>query len=69
MSDIVHPTARGKVMAAFSVGPFAGPTMAPLISGYMNVAGVSWRWVFWVQTIFAGFCLALSAFIQPETYR
>lgn len=69
MADIVHPAFRGKVMAGFTVGPFAGPTVAPIISGWMNVAGVSWRWVFWFQTILAGVCLALSVVMQPETYR
>jgi len=34
----------------------------------MAVAGVSWRWGFWVLTMFAGLCLALIFFTTPETY-
>jgi hypothetical protein len=51
----------------------------PLLSGikpdgwadryrYIHVAGVNWRWVYWILTIFAGFCFALVAFALPETY-
>ncbi|KAK7681592.1 hypothetical protein QCA50_015325 [Cerrena zonata] len=68
MSDVVTPAMRGQVMAVFTVCPFAGPAVAPIISGWMDVAGVNWVWVFWFQTIFAGFCLFLTVVAQPETY-
>ena len=42
-------------MALFTLAPFAGPSFSPTVSGFMSVAGVSWRWVFWVLTLFAGF--------------
>ena len=45
---------RGKALALFTLAPFAGPSLGPTVSGFMAVSGVSWRWVFWVQTIFAG---------------
>lgn len=68
MSDVVSPAMRGQVMAIFTVCPFAGPAVAPIISGWMDVAGVNWVWVFWFQTIFAAFCLFLSVVAEPETY-
>lgn len=34
----------------------------------MSTAGVSWRWIFWVLTMFAGVCAALIFFTVPETY-
>ena len=34
----------------------------------MSVAGVSWRWLFWVLTIFAGLCTLILAVTLPETY-
>jgi len=35
----------------------------------MTVAGVSWRWVFWILAIFAGSCTILVFFTVPETYE
>ncbi|CAL1712914.1 unnamed protein product [Somion occarium] len=61
--------ARGRALAGFTLAPFAGPSMAPLVSGWMNVAGVSWRWVFWLQTIVAGAALILVVFALPETFK
>ena len=52
----------------FTLAPFAGPAIGPTISGFMSVAGVSWRWVFWLLTFFSGFCLFLIVFTIPETY-
>ena len=69
MSDVVTAAARGRVMAAFTVGPFAGPAIAPLISGWMDVAHVNWKWVFWFQTILAAVSFAFSIVAQPETYK
>ncbi|KAG8682468.1 hypothetical protein FRC09_016756, partial [Ceratobasidium sp. 395] len=40
----------------------------PTVAGYMSVAGVNWRWVFWMLTIFAGVCTVLLFFTLPETY-
>ncbi|EIW63711.1 MFS general substrate transporter [Trametes versicolor FP-101664 SS1] len=68
MSDVWDADTRGKAMALFALAPFAGPTIGPTVSGFMAVAGVSWRWVFWLLTMFAGTCLVLVIFTLPETY-
>lgn len=68
MADIWDADTRGKALALFTLAPFAGPSLGPTVSGFMAVSGVSWRWVFWVQTIFAGVCLLLVIFTLPETY-
>ena len=47
---------RGKALGFFTLAPFAGPALGPTVSGFMSVAGVQWRWVYWVMTIFAGVC-------------
>ena len=59
---------RGKALALFAVAPFAGPALGPIVSGFMSVAGVHWRWVFWVMTIFAGVCGILLLLTVPETF-
>ncbi|RPD64093.1 MFS general substrate transporter [Lentinus tigrinus ALCF2SS1-7] len=68
MADIWDADTRGKALALFTLAPFAGPSLGPTVSGFMAVSGVSWRWVFWVQTIFAGVCLLFVIFTLPETY-
>ena len=67
MSDIWDAGTRGEALAYFALAPFAGPTLGPLVSGFMAVSGVDWRWVFWLLAIFAGVCLVLVVFTLPET--
>jgi MFS family permease len=55
-------------MAFFVISPFAGPALGPIVGGYVEVAGIAWRWVFWILAIFTGFCLFLAIFVIPETY-
>ena len=68
ISDMWDPNTRGKALGFFTLAPFAGPALGPTVSGFMNVAGVNWRWVYWVMTIFAGVCTVLIFFTVPETY-
>jgi MFS family permease len=68
LADIWDNETRGTAMAIFIISPFAGPALGPIVGGYIEVAGVSWRWVFWVLTILAGVCLLLAVFVIPETY-
>ncbi|KAG8980119.1 hypothetical protein FRB90_007820, partial [Tulasnella sp. 427] len=68
LADLWDADTRGKAMAFFTLAPFAGPALGPIVSGYIDVAGASWRWLFAVLTIFAGFCLFLVVFAIPETY-
>ncbi|KAI0307922.1 major facilitator superfamily domain-containing protein [Multifurca ochricompacta] len=69
VGDIWDAKTRGKAMLLFAVSPFAGPALGPVVAGWIAVGGASWRWVFWVLTMFAGFCLALVLFTLPETYK
>jgi MFS family permease len=55
-------------MAIFVITPFAGPTLSPIIGGYVSVSGISWRWLFWILVIFSGVCYAVILFGIPETY-
>lgn len=48
---------RGKALALFTLAPFAGPALGPTVGGYMTVAGVSWRWLFWLLTMFVSLSL------------
>ncbi|GAA6063686.1 hypothetical protein JCM10212_003353 [Sporobolomyces blumeae] len=68
IADLWDADRRGDALAIFSLMPFAGPAMAPIISGYMEVTGTDWRWIFWVLLIFAGVCGVGIIFILPETF-
>lgn len=68
ISDIWGPDTRGKALAIFTLAPFAGPALGPTVAGFIVVSGQSWRWTFWVMTIFAGVCLLQIVFTMPETY-
>lgn len=50
IADLWGPERRGDAMAIFALMPFAGPALAPICSGFMQVSGVSFRWIFWVLT-------------------
>lgn len=68
ISDIWDAKERGTALAIFTVAPFAGPGIGPVVSGYVVLAGISWRWLFWILTIFAGVCWLQIVFTIPETY-
>lgn len=68
ISDIWDASTRGKAMALFTVAPFAGPALGPIVGGYISTSGVDWRWLFWVLTLFAGVCLIGIVLFLPETY-
>lgn len=68
ISDIWDAKTRGKALAFFTLAPFAGPSLGPTVGGFMAVAGVDWRWLFWLLTIFSGVCWVLIVFTHPETY-
>ncbi|KAG8921875.1 hypothetical protein FRC01_014798, partial [Tulasnella sp. 417] len=59
---------RGKALAPFTLAPFAGPAIGPIVGGYIDVGGASWRWLFWVLALFASAYFFLILFTVPETY-
>lgn len=68
LADIWNTDERGTAMSFYGLAPFSGPSVAPLISGFIQVSGTSWRWLYWVLCIFAGACGVLVLFGLPETY-
>lgn len=68
IADIWDADVRGKALALFTLAPFAGPAIGPIVGGYIDVGGASWRWLFWVLAMFAAVCFFLVLFTIPETY-
>lgn len=55
-------------MVAFSLCPFIGPGLGPLIAGFINEK-LHFRWTFYVMVIWTCSVLILMSLFVPETYR
>lgn len=53
-------------MSIFSLGPFNGPILGPLIGGFVFESR-GWRWTNWIVLILAGVALAMMLSVK-ETY-
>lgn len=67
ISDIIPPASRGTALSIYSVAPLLGPTIGPVIGGFLAEAK-GWRWTFWVLAILAGFITIASFVGLRETY-
>ncbi|KAM0172632.1 hypothetical protein ACHAPC_010693 [Botrytis cinerea] len=67
LADLWRTEERGVPMAAFSAAPFIGPAIGPLIGGFLSDAA-GWRWLYYIQIIFAFIVWILITFTVPETY-
>ncbi|KAI1860346.1 uncharacterized protein JN550_011612 [Neoarthrinium moseri] len=52
VGDMFHPEQRGLAAGIWGLGVVIGPTLGPLVGGYL-AATIGWRWTFWV-TLIAG---------------
>ncbi len=66
ISDIWDNEERGFAIALFPAAPYGGPVLGPIVGGFVGET-VGWRWIFWVQMIFAG-VMAIFKCTIPETY-
>lgn len=55
-------------MAFFTAAPFVGPSMGPLIGGFINYY-THWRWTYYVLIIFSFVLFLAIVFLVPETFR
>ncbi|GME24713.1 Sugar transporter [Neofusicoccum parvum] len=67
ISDVWAPHERAIPMAIMVCAPFLGPSLGPLIGGFV-AEGKGWRWTQWVILFFTAAFLA-PAFFMRETYR
>lgn len=51
IGDMFSASDRALAMSLFALAPFAGPVLGPIAGGFIG-ENVSWRWLFWVLTIF-----------------
>ncbi|KAM7188501.1 major facilitator superfamily domain containing protein [Naviculisporaceae sp. PSN 640] len=67
MSDMYPKSNRGRSLAIASFLPYFGPALGPILGGLL-AEFVSWKWVFWIMSMFSGFLAIVSTFFIPETY-
>ncbi|KIY65609.1 MFS general substrate transporter [Cylindrobasidium torrendii FP15055 ss-10] len=68
IADVWSAVDRGTAMALFTASVSLGPVFGPIVAGFIASSDVSWRWIYWVMMIYAGFCTAVVFFLLPETY-
>ncbi|EIN07314.1 MFS general substrate transporter [Punctularia strigosozonata HHB-11173 SS5] len=66
ISDVWDNNERGFAIALFAAAPYGGPVLGPIVGGFVGET-VGWRWILWVNMIFAG---VVACFIMtiPETF-
>ncbi|KAJ6562912.1 major facilitator superfamily domain-containing protein [Mycena sp. CBHHK59/15] len=66
ISDIWDNNERGLAVAIFAAAPYGGPVLGPIVGGFVGEK-LGWRWILWINMIFAGVVVILCATI-PETF-
>ncbi|CDR44381.1 CYFA0S14e02432g1_1 [Cyberlindnera fabianii] len=67
ISDIWEFEMMGLAMAGFCLAPFLGPTLGPVIGGFV-AENKGWKWTMWVNLMVAGVIL-VPVLLTPETYK
>ncbi|KAJ5983140.1 hypothetical protein N7481_005239, partial [Penicillium waksmanii] len=68
MADIWDPVDRAVAIAMFSAATFLGPTLGPIVGGFVTDSYLGWRWTAWLTLIASSFFGLLALIIVPETY-
>ncbi|CAK4032952.1 MFS multidrug transporter [Lecanosticta acicola] len=68
LADFFDPVNRGVAMAIFCAATFIGPTLGPILGGFITMSYLGWRWTQWIQLIMAVLMGTIGFFVIPETY-
>ncbi|RCH98226.1 hypothetical protein CU098_010569, partial [Rhizopus stolonifer] len=68
ISDLFPTETRGNAIAYFAAAPYAGPVLGPIVGGWVGVGTGNWRWIYWVNMMFAGVVWIIICLL-PETYH
>ncbi|KAG6001298.1 hypothetical protein E4U21_004512 [Claviceps maximensis] len=68
LSDLFARTELQAPMALFSASPFVGPSLGPVLGGFINY-NVSWRWTYYVLLLWSGAVWVAIVMFVPETYH
>lgn len=68
VSDVFRRDQIQAPMAIISLSPFIGPSMGPLLGGFINYY-THWRWTYYTMLIWSFVLYVLIIFLAPETYH
>jgi len=68
LADFFGPVDRGVAVSLFGAATFIGPTMGPILGGFITMSHLGWRWTQWIQLIMAALFGVIGVIIIPETY-
>ncbi|KAL5592784.1 hypothetical protein FOBRF1_013092 [Fusarium oxysporum] len=67
IADMFPTKERGIAMAIFAMAPFLGPSIGPIIAGFLNQS-TGWRWVAGLMTCLTGTLWIIISLSVRETY-
>ncbi|CAK7565782.1 MAG: hypothetical protein SEPTF4163_003709 [Sporothrix epigloea] len=67
IADMFSAADRGLATAVFAAAPFLGPSLGPIVAGFLGDAA-GWRWVEGLMAIFTGVMVMVGGLVVPETY-
>ncbi|KAK3938503.1 putative fluconazole resistance protein 1 protein [Diplogelasinospora grovesii] len=67
IADMFQASERGLATAVFATAPFLGPSIGPIVGGFLGEAK-GWRWVEGLMAIFTGALWIICSLLVPETY-
>lgn len=69
LADFWDPATRGIAMCGFASATFTGPTIAPIVGGFITISYLGWRWTAYITLIMGAFFGILGFVVIPETYH
>lgn len=66
IADLFQVSERGGAMTIWMLGPMVGPSIAPVIGGFV-AESIGWRWVNWIAFIPATIAVAAMFVLNRET--
>ena len=67
IADVFGPEHRGVAISVYAACPFLGPTMGPMIGGFLSPSA-GWRWLMGFLALYSGTFTILGILLIPETY-
>lgn len=68
LADVFPKNEMTVPLLLYTISPFVGPGVLPLISGFINTY-LYFRWTFYVMLIWTGLLVLMIVFFVPETYQ
>ncbi|KAF9000016.1 major facilitator superfamily domain-containing protein [Cyathus striatus] len=69
VSDLFSDSTVANPMALYTISPFIGPVVGPLLSGFINQHLDSWRWTYYIQLMWIFTEMVALFLFVPETYE